>query len=180
MEDFYSQWLKQNKKDNEVARQNLNSNKELRTDTQMDPNIPSQSVINTAAKEDLTTQSTSTNPKLQEELRTNIIYQNDKMQLYIEKGTHIHQIKFRLEDHLFYLKIKLIDKKSEPPLLRDILQFLEVAFNHVLNHIRKFYKPEDHNVAFLTLYQKPMISGLNTGNNLSCFFQCMIHSSAQR
>jgi len=61
------------------------------------------------------------------------------------------------------MKIRLLNPKEEPPLLRDIVEFLEVAFNHVLKEIRQFYKPEDHNIAFLTLYQEPMISGLNTG-----------------
>jgi hypothetical protein len=97
------------------------------------------------------------------DLRNSIIYQNDKLQLYLEKGDHVHQIRFRLQDHLFYMKIRLLNPKKEPPLLRDIVEFLEMAFNHVLKEIRRFYKPEDHNVAFLTLFQEPMISGLNTG-----------------
>jgi len=97
------------------------------------------------------------------DLRNSIIYQNDKLQLYLEKGDHVHQIRFRLQDHLFYMKIRLLNPKNEPPLLRDIVEFLEMAFNHVLKEIRRFYKPEDHNIAFLTLYQEPMISGLNTG-----------------
>ncbi len=95
--------------------------------------------------------------------RNRIFYRNDKLELYIEKGSHMHQQRFRLQDHIFYMKIKLVNPKKNPPLLRDILQFLEEAFNHVLRDIRRFYKPEDHNIAFLTLYQHPMINGLNTG-----------------
>jgi hypothetical protein len=29
--------------------------------------------------------------------------------------------------------------------------------------VRQFYNSEEHNVAYLTLYQQPMINGLNTG-----------------
>ena len=58
-----------------------------------------------------------------------IVYENDQMQLIIEKGTHLRQIKFRLEDHMFHMKIKLKDTSKKHPLLRDILQFLEIAFN---------------------------------------------------
>ena len=32
-----------------------------------------------------------------------------------------------------------------------------------LESIKTFYKPEDHNVAYLTLHQEPMVNGLNTG-----------------
>ncbi len=103
------------------------------------------------------------------DLRNQIIYQNNQLQLYLEKGNHIHQIRFRLQDHLFYMKIKLINPNADPPLLRDILDFLENAFDYVLQEIRTFYKPEDHNIAFLTLFQQPMISGLNTGKNYYIF-----------
>jgi hypothetical protein len=103
------------------------------------------------------------------DLQNQIIYQNNQLQLYLEKGNHIHQIRFRLQDHLFYMKIKLINPNADPPLLRDILDFLENAFDYVLQEIRTFYKPEDHNIAFLTLFQQPMISGLNTGKNYYIF-----------
>jgi len=102
-------------------------------------------------------------PQTSSDIKSDLVYKNNNMELYLEKGNHIHQIKFRLQDHLFYMKIKLIDSSSEPPLLRDILQFLERGFNYILEHLKKFYNNEDHNIAFLTLHQKPMISGLNTG-----------------
>ena len=71
--------------------------------------------------------------------------------------------KFLLNNLLFYIKLRLKDPHSEPPLLRDILDFLEIAFNHILTNIKQFYNSEDHNVVFLTLFQEPMINGLNTG-----------------
>jgi hypothetical protein len=169
MEDFYRKWLKQHQEDNEKARQSLNLNlirdEEHSNNNNEDATLEDQS---TSRQQSVNLDSNKILP-LTPDLSKNIVYQNDKMQLYIENGTHKHQIKFRLQDHLFYIKIKLIDNSAEPPLLRDILEFLEMAFHHVLTHIRKFYKEEDHNVAFLTLYQKPMISGLNTGTYFSFF-----------
>ena len=93
---------------------------------------------------------------------SDLFYENDKFQMFIEKTNHIKQIKFRLQDHLFHMKIQL-KRGVEAPLMRDILNFLQIGFNHILTNIKKFYKAEDHNIAFLTLYQEPMINGLNTG-----------------
>ena len=63
---------------------------------------------------------------------------------------------------MFHMKIEL-KPRVEAPLLREILSFLEIGFNHILLNLKKFYKAEDHNIAFLTLFQEPMINGLNTG-----------------
>ena len=49
------------------------------------------------------------------------------------------------------------------PLLRDIFDFLEKAISFILSQVKNLYNANDHNIAFLTLYQKPMINGLNTG-----------------
>jgi hypothetical protein len=147
MESFYKNWLNNNKSENEAILQSLNSN-ESREQPQV--NVVTEPEINNESN-------------FNGDLRNNIIYQNSEMQLYLEKGNLQRQIRFKLQDHLFYMKIKLIDSNREPPMLRDILNFLEEAFQHILSEIRRYYKPEDHNIAFLTLYQQPMISGLNTG-----------------
>ena len=93
---------------------------------------------------------------------SDLIFENDQLQLFIIKEKHIKQIKFRLQDHIFHMKIRL-KSGAQFPLLSDILNFLEIGFTHILENIKRFYKSEDHNVAFLTLYQEPMINGLNTG-----------------
>lgn len=70
---------------------------------------------------------------------TNIIFENNQFKLVLEKGYHKRQKIFRLEDHLFYLK--LIPKtSSDPPLLSDILDFLHAGFIHILDEIKHFYK----------------------------------------
>ncbi len=161
MESFYNTWLKNNKKENEIA------TKTLRSDTSLQQNNNSEETKSQTLESNQEENSLSPS-HLQQDLRTGVIYQNNNMELYIEKGTHLRQIRFRLQDHMFYMKIKLINPLLDPPLLRDILQFLETAFNHVLEDIKKFYKEEDHNIAFLTLYQTPMICGLNTGTFKAC------------
>ena len=88
---------------------------------------------------------------------------NDSLKLIDNKGSFKRQKLFRLQDHLFHFKI--VQKKANEalPLLSDIYDFLHAALLHVLESIKTFYEPEDHNIAYLTLHQEPMINGLNTG-----------------
>ena len=71
--------------------------------------------------------------------QSDIVYENDDLRLIVEKGFHKRQKNFRLEDHLFYFKIKQ-KKASKMPLIIDILDFLHSAFVHVLDSIKTFYK----------------------------------------
>ena len=68
---------------------------------------------------------------------------------------------FKLDDHLYYLLIEA--KKNSPIKLLDILDFLHAAIIHILDEIKNAYKSEEHNVAYLTLHQEPLLSGLSTG-----------------
>jgi hypothetical protein len=79
-------------------------------------------------------------------------------------GVHQRQRRFRLQDHLYYIKVHLKKtNNSLPPLLSDLLQLFEEGFSYILTNLSTFYNPNDHNIAFLTLYQEPMINALNTG-----------------
>ena len=92
-----------------------------------------------------------------------LVFENEHLKLFVEKANHLRQIRFRIEDHLFHMKITLKNPNAPAPLLRDIFEFLERAFNFILLQVKHLYNEQDHNVAFLTLFQKPMINGLNTG-----------------
>jgi hypothetical protein len=63
---------------------------------------------------------------------------------------------------MFYIKLRL-KNEADSPLLIDILDALQQGFNYILNNLRRFYNPNDHNIAYLTFFQEPMINGLNTG-----------------
>ena len=94
---------------------------------------------------------------------SDIVYKTDALKLVVEKGSFKRQKNFRLQDHLFYFKIVSKKPNESLPLLTDLYDFLHAALLHVLESIKTFYKPEDHNVAYLTLHQEPMVNGLNTG-----------------
>ena len=94
---------------------------------------------------------------------TDIVFENNTLKMVVEKGAFKKQKNFRLQDHLF--KFKIISKKPEEslPVLTDLFDFLHAALVHVMESIKSFYKAEDHNIAYLTLHQEPMVNGLNTG-----------------
>lgn len=96
------------------------------------------------------------------EAPTNIIYETQDLKLIVEQGVHKRQRVFRLQDHVFYIKI-VPKVESQPPLLSDLLDFLHAGFVHILDEIKKFYNVKDHQIAYMTLTQKPMVNGLNTG-----------------
>jgi hypothetical protein len=43
------------------------------------------------------------------------------------------------------------------------MEALVEGFNYILSNLRNFYDESHHNMAYMTLYQEPMINGLNTG-----------------
>ena len=91
---------------------------------------------------------------------TKIAFENDSLKLIVVKSQFKRQVNFKLDDHLYHLLIE--PKKKAPIRLMDILDFLHAAIIHILDEIKHSYKPEEHNVAYLTLHQEPLISGLTT------------------
>lgn len=88
-------------------------------------------------------------------------YENNVLKLTVEQVDHKQEKRFRLSDHLF--NFRLLPKQNQMPMLTEILTFLHAAFIFILTKIKKFYNPEDKNIAFMTIVQSPMVNGLNTG-----------------
>jgi len=91
---------------------------------------------------------------------TNLSYENDNLKLIVDSAGHKQEKRFRLQDHLFIMRI--VAKENKMPLLSEILTFLHSAFLFIITKVKKFYKPEDHNIAFMTLHQSSLTNGLNT------------------
>jgi len=144
MDNFYKNWLAQfaahrNKYFNVSANQEGGNNE------------PSNS--------DLEEQSVPNHPN-------EIIYENASFQMIVEKSAFKKQRIFRLQDHLFKFKVIQKDTNAKPPFLNDLFDFFHSALLYILESIKSFYRKEDHNIAYLTLHQEPMVNGLNTGYNL--------------
>lgn len=140
MEDFYRSWIK-------IQEEATKTNPEY-TEFQEASN-------NSLQEENEIQDATTSDP-------TDLVYESEDFQLFVKKESHKKQKLFRLQDHLFTLRIKP-KEGVEMPFLSNILDFLHAGFIHILDEIKKFYNPEEHNIAYLTLFQQPMSSGLNTG-----------------
>ena len=177
MASFYQNWLRKN---NEENRRALNRIKQPVVQLQVSDlpmDVDSTNVTpSTLQGADLPIASTSSAPStfvnqvastskdIQPQSVSDIVYEKDGLQLLVERGMFQRQKKFSLQDHLFYIKIRQVDENKRSPLLRDLLTFLEIGFKHVLQSVSKFYNKDDHNVAFLALFQTPMITALNSGH----------------
>ena len=93
------------------------------------------------------------------------VFENDQIAVFVVRAFHQRQKRFRLQDYMFHVRVK-VKENIKTPLLRDLVTVLKEAFVFILNNIRTYFKPEDHNIAYLTLYQEPMVNGLNTGNKI--------------
>ena len=89
------------------------------------------------------------------------VFENPQIEVYVKKSFHQRQKMFRLQDNLFHVKIKM-KENAKTPLLFDLLDVFERVFEFILNHIRTFFDPNDINEVYLTLFQSPMVNGLNS------------------
>jgi len=97
---------------------------------------------------------------------SNIVYETPELQLIVEKGIHRRQKRFKIEDQMFYLKL-VPKNQTEMPLLLNVLDFLYHGIVFILNEMKKHIQSgEEHTAAYLTLFQRPMLNGLNTGTNI--------------
>jgi hypothetical protein len=89
------------------------------------------------------------------------VFDNEEIEVFVKKSFHQRQKKFRLQDNLFHVKIKTKDS-SKQPLLFDLLDVLYRVFSFILSHIQTFFDPNDINEVYVTLFQEPMLNGLNS------------------
>ena len=85
-----------------------------------------------------------------------IIFETDAFRLIVKTAPVRRARKFQLEDRQFTLLILPKTQQKNPPLV-EILKFLEEGFNAILTEIKTFFKPTEHRIAYLTLYQEPMV-----------------------
>lgn len=133
-----------------TAPQNIQSSEPLSADN-ADSDIPSEP----ENQQDPQPGSSKNNISKHDEL--NLFFENSVLKAYIERGIHKREKKFAMHDHLFYIKVE--PKKDSFPMLINILDFLEEACNYILNKLKDFYKVEDNNICFLTVFQSPMLNG---------------------
>ena len=169
MKSFYKEWLLKNNEENRTVIKKK-SKDEISQPSTSKPSVkqlPSSITVQNGDESDILTSQPETNKPedvlTKQAHQTDIIYENNNLQMIVEQGAFKRQNRFRLQDHLFYLKIKLKNPNDPVPLLKDILLFLEQGLLHVMDKIKVFYNEKDANICFLTLHQNPMLIGLNSG-----------------
>jgi hypothetical protein len=170
MKSFYQEWLRKNNEENIAAQTSQDTTPttmELQpvastsqafvrgTSPSRSVPVPPSEVQETMAESNPSTSSNITKP-------TDLVFENDNFQLYLQKEAFMRQKRFNLQDHLFHIKIKM-KNNSGTPYLKDIIDFLEQGLLYIMENIKQFYNTEDANVCFLTLFQEPMINALNSG-----------------
>ena len=130
---FCSKWLQNNKKEN---------NKVLQSSTSTDiSDEETSSLIGDGVE--------PTSPN-------EISYENNEFRLIVKTAPLRRAKKFKLEDRQFTVLVEPKTQRTDPPLL-DILQFLEEGFKTILLKIKQFFDPNEHRIAYLTIYQEPMV-----------------------
>ena len=85
-----------------------------------------------------------------------VVFTSEHFKLVVKKVSFKRQKNFKIQDAQFWLKIVPLQDQENPPLI-EILDFLEDGFNFILQQIKSFFKPSEHRIAYLTLYQEPMV-----------------------
>lgn len=138
MANFYSDWLKRNRTDNKAILDWLQKE-------------------NSELEEPNRNESAASHETFERHENVNdITYQNQNYKITIRQEKHKRQKNFKLEDLLFHLKVFPID--GEVPFVLDIIPFLEEAFTAILKKLKTFFNKDEHRIAYLTLYQSPMVT----------------------
>lgn len=137
MREFYKNWLQSNKKENDR--------------------------LSESAKRPEMQQQQQTQPLPQPSTAEDLVFENNALKLYVVKTSFKRQKNFRLQDHHYSLRVSLKNEENNFPKLTDILEFLYAGISHIISELKAFYRPEHHNIIYLTLHQTPLLSALNTG-----------------
>ena len=77
------------------------------------------------------------------------VFENDYFSVFIQKQDHQRQKVFRLEDHLYVMRVKLKNHRN-PPLLTSIRNIIEETMTIMVNDLKNHYNPEESNLIYIT------------------------------
>jgi len=139
--NFYSNWLKSHRKQNrEILKWLLDKNTSS-NDHDTDSN---------SNDSDGDTDSFQT--------INNVVFKSKDFKLQLRQDFHKRQKIFKLQDFLYTVKIIPLTKDYESTNLIDLLPFLQEGFTFIVKQLTKFFNSKEHRIAYLTLFQTPMVS----------------------
>lgn len=90
------------------------------------------------------------------------IFENDAFDMKIKKVDFQRQKHFKIEDHLYLMRIFPKQNIENLPLLKDIQAILENSLVSVINKLKSNYLNDDENLIFITLAQDGMVSPIRS------------------
>ncbi len=90
------------------------------------------------------------------------VFENDVFKLFVKSAEHKKSSKYNLSDHLY--KVTVEEKTGEPALLLDIEEPLREALVKILDKLKTVYNKDNHHQVYLTIIEKNILNGLNSGN----------------
>ena len=90
------------------------------------------------------------------------VFENEDFSVFIQKQDHQRQKVFRLDDHLFVMRVKLKNHKK-PPFLSSIRDIIEQTMTVMVDDLKNHYNPAERNLIYVTIKQPGMQNALRSG-----------------
>ncbi len=91
------------------------------------------------------------------------VFEDEDFVFFIKSADHKKSSKYNLSDHLY--KITIHQKRGDDPaLLLDVEEPLRAALIKILDDLKKVYRKDNHHQVYLTILDKSILNGLNSGN----------------
>ncbi len=90
------------------------------------------------------------------------VYSDQTVTVKAKSVSHKRFTRFSLGDHLY--NIEITPKKEEEPLVLNISAALKQSLIRVLENLKRVYAKHLHHQVYVTIIEKKIISGLNSGN----------------
>ncbi len=90
------------------------------------------------------------------------VYSDPNIDINIRGIEHQRNTRFRAEDHLY--EINIIPRRRTAPLLLSLEMALKEALLSILFTLRNSYPHNLHHQVYITIIEKSILHGLNTGN----------------
>ncbi len=90
------------------------------------------------------------------------VFGDANFDVFVKSAEHKKSLKYNLSDHLY--KVTVHQKDGEPALLLDIEEPLKEALVKILDTLKTVYNKDNHHQVYLTIIDKNILNGLNSGN----------------
>ncbi len=92
------------------------------------------------------------------------IYTDDVYIAHVKAVSHRRRTRYSLSDHIFDLKIRPKDSRRKPYLI-NLEEIIGDALINILDRLKRAYKATiDYNQVYITVIEKHIIKGINSGN----------------